>query len=148
MITEQALDIANSLIVKGIIPAKAAEDALHIAIATVNAVDYLLTLSRHIANPEIQRGIAAHLEDIGLSLPFIFTPKNYLEKKMWIDEIVDEVRAVRDTHAAKFGYDLQAIYADLKKSEAEHIAAGHPFIPTPERPALGTALQRTRFAQR
>ena len=50
------------------------------------------------------------------------------------DEIVDEVRAIREAHAAKFGYDLQAIYADLKKSEAEHIAAGHPFIPAPERP--------------
>ena len=79
LITEQALDIANSLIAKGIIPAKAAEDALHIAIATVNGVDYLLTWNcRHIANPEIQRGIAAHLEDIGLSLPFICTPEELL----------------------------------------------------------------------
>ena len=67
---------------------------------------------------------------------------------MWNDEIVDEVRAIRDAHAAKFGYDLQAIYADLKKSEAEHIAAGHPFIPVPERPVLNIALQRTRFAHR
>jgi len=43
---------------------------------------------------------------------------------------------------------LRAIYADLKKSEAEHIAAGHPFISAPERPVPSTALQRTRFAQR
>ena len=65
------------------------------------------------------------------------------------DEIVDEVRAIREAHAAKFGYDLQAIYADLKKSEAEHIAAGHPFIPAPERPVPpNPAWQRTRFAQR
>ncbi len=79
LITEQALDLANSLVAKGIIPAKAAEDALHIAIATVNGVDYLLTWNcRHIANPEIQRGIAAHLEDIGLSLPFICTPEELL----------------------------------------------------------------------
>ena len=79
LITEQALDIANSLIAKGIIPVKAAEDALHIAIATVNGVDYLLTWNcRHIANPEIQRGIAAHLEDIDLSLPFICTPEELL----------------------------------------------------------------------
>jgi len=79
LITEQALDIANSLVEKGIIPAKAAEDALHIAIATVNGVDYLLTWNcRHIANPEIQRGIAAHLEEIGLSLPFICTPEELL----------------------------------------------------------------------
>jgi hypothetical protein len=65
------------------------------------------------------------------------------------DEIVDEVRAIRDAHAAKFGYDLRAIYADLKKSEAEHIAAGHPFVPPPsELPAPSSALQRTRFAHR
>ncbi len=44
LITEQALDIANSLVAKDIIPAKVAEDALHIAIATVNGVDYLLTV--------------------------------------------------------------------------------------------------------
>ena len=66
---------------------------------------------------------------------------------MWNDGIVDEVRAVRDAHAAKFGYDLQAIYADLKKSEAERMAAGHPFIPAPERPVPDTPLQRSRFAQ-
>jgi len=60
------------------------------------------------------------------------------------DEIIDEVRAIRDAHAAKFSYDLRAIYADLKKSEAEHIAAGHPFIPAPsELPAPNSALQWT-----
>lgn len=63
------------------------------------------------------------------------------------DEIVDEVRAVREAHAAKFGYDLRAIYEDLKKSEAAHIAAGHPFIPSPSvLPTPDSALQRTRFA--
>lgn len=68
---------------------------------------------------------------------------------MLSDEIIDEVRAVRDAHAAKFGYDLRAIYADLKRSEAEHIAAGHPFIPSPlELSAPNPALQRTRFARR
>ena len=65
------------------------------------------------------------------------------------DEVVDEVRAIRDAHAAKFGYDLRAIYEDLKKSEAEHIAAGHPFIPAPSSPpAPNSALRRTRFARR
>ncbi len=85
----------------------------------VNAVDYLLTWSRHIANPEIQRGLAAHLEDIGLSLSFICPPKNYLEKKMWNDGIVDEVRAIRDAHAAKFGYDLQYFEARRKKQKTK-----------------------------
>jgi len=65
------------------------------------------------------------------------------------DEIVDEVRAIRDAHAAKFGYSLRAIYADLKKSEAERVAAGHPFVSPPsELPAPNSALQRSRFAHR
>jgi len=65
------------------------------------------------------------------------------------DEIVDEVRAIREAHAAKFGYDLRAIYEDLKKSETEHIAAGHPFVSAPSAlPAPNSALQRIRFAHR
>jgi hypothetical protein len=65
------------------------------------------------------------------------------------DEIIDEVRAIRDAHAAKFGYDLRAIFADLKKSEEERIAAGHPFVPPPsELPMPNSTLQRTRFAHR
>ncbi|MBK7002419.1 MAG: type II toxin-antitoxin system VapC family toxin [Rhodoferax sp.] len=79
LVTEQALNIAESLVERGIIPAKAAEDALHIAIATANGVDYLLTWNcRHIANPEIQRSIAEHLEQLGLFLPFICTPEELL----------------------------------------------------------------------
>jgi hypothetical protein len=48
-------------------------------VATVNDVDYLLTWNcQHIANPEIQRSIAAYLEQIGLFLPFICTPEELL----------------------------------------------------------------------
>ena len=36
---------------------------------------------------------------------------------MWNDEIVEEVRKRREAYAAKFNFDLQAIYEDLKKSE-------------------------------
>jgi len=36
---------------------------------------------------------------------------------MWKDEIVEEVRKVRDEYAAKFDYDLNAIYKDIKKQE-------------------------------
>jgi predicted nucleic acid-binding protein len=78
-ITEQAVDIAEALVTERIVPAKAAEDALHIAIATINRVDYLLTWNcKHIANPEIQRNIARHLEKMGLFLPFICTPEELL----------------------------------------------------------------------
>ncbi len=36
---------------------------------------------------------------------------------MWEDPIVEEVRRIREEHAALFGYDLRAIYDDLKESE-------------------------------
>jgi len=77
--TEQAIDVAQALIDRKIVPFKAAEDALHIAIATINSVDYLLTWNcKHIANPEIQRNIAAYLDTVGLFLPFICTPEELL----------------------------------------------------------------------
>lgn len=36
---------------------------------------------------------------------------------MWHDPIVEEVRKVREAHAAEFNYDLEAIVADLKEKE-------------------------------
>lgn len=36
---------------------------------------------------------------------------------MWVDEIVEEVRKVRDEYAARFDYDLDAIYKDIKEQE-------------------------------
>lgn len=41
------------------------------------------------------------------------------------DPIVDEVRKVREAHAAKFKYDLSAICADLKKKEKD---SNHPVV--------------------
>jgi hypothetical protein len=35
----------------------------------------------------------------------------------WSDPIVDEVRRARDAYAARFNYDLRAIYRDLKAQE-------------------------------
>jgi hypothetical protein len=46
---------------------------------------------------------------------------------MWNDEIVEETRQARDRYAAKFHFDLDAIYCDLKKQE-EH------FISLPPKP--------------
>ena len=36
----------------------------------------------------------------------------------WNDEIVDEVRRVRDEHAEKFNYDIAAICADIRQKQA------------------------------
>lgn len=36
---------------------------------------------------------------------------------MWKDPIVEEVRKVREEHAARFDYDLERIFQDLKEQE-------------------------------
>ena len=78
-INDQASEIAESLLALSIVPKKAAEDALHVAIATAHGMDFLLTWNcRHIANPIIQAQIATHLESIGLLLSFICTPEELL----------------------------------------------------------------------
>lgn len=53
---------------------------------------------------------------------------------MWKDPIVEEVRRVRDAHAARFNYDLRAIYEDYKARER---ASGRQYVCfPPKRPAL------------
>ncbi len=54
---------------------------------------------------------------------------------MWTDPIVDEVRQVREAHAAKFQFDLQAIFQAIK---AEEKASGKQFVSYPPR---RTAMQ-------
>ena len=36
---------------------------------------------------------------------------------MWKDPIVEEIRKIREEHAARFNHDLDAIYRDLKEQE-------------------------------
>ena len=78
-VTQDMIRLAESLIAQAIIPAKAIEDALHIAVSTLHHVDFLVTWNcRHIANPVIQEKIAVYLEQLGLFLPIICTPEELL----------------------------------------------------------------------
>ena len=38
---------------------------------------------------------------------------------MWKDNIVEQVREVRQEYAKRFDYDLDRIYSDLKKQETK-----------------------------
>jgi hypothetical protein len=51
-----------------------------------------------------------------------------------MDSIVQEVRAIREAYAKRFGYDLQAIHRDLKEQEQ---ASGRRVVSLqPRRPKL------------
>jgi hypothetical protein len=49
-----------------------------------------------------------------------------------VDEIVEEIRAVRRVHAAAFGFDIARIVADLRKKDA---ASGDRVVSLPPKPA-------------
>ena len=65
------------------------------------------------------------------------------------DPIVDEVRRVRDAHAARFNYDLDAIFQDIKEREKK---SGLVFVqgvarqPVPNQalPPTGAAISAAR----
>lgn len=51
--------------------------------------------------------------------------------EQWEDEIVEEVRAIRDAHARQFNYDAGAIFDDLLKTQEELKKQGYRFAPLP-----------------
>lgn len=80
--TAAALDLAKALIQAGALPAKAADDALHIAVAATHAVPYLLTWNcRHLANATMRPMIEAVCATKGFKAPIICTPEELLESK-------------------------------------------------------------------
>ena len=71
-ITEEAADLAGQLVTRGAIPSKAIEDALHIAIAAVNGMDYLVTWNfKHIANATMRVNIDTICRQAGYEPPVI-----------------------------------------------------------------------------
>ena len=78
-INETALQLATQLMHRGMIPVRAAEDATHIAIATVHGMDYLLTWNcKHIANARMQKAVAEICRTAGYEPPTICTPEELM----------------------------------------------------------------------
>jgi len=75
----EALSLAQKFLEKGSMPAKAADDAFHIALAAVYGIDYLLTWNcTHIANASIRKTIEALVHEEGFYCPTICTPDELL----------------------------------------------------------------------
>jgi len=63
---------------------------------------------------------------------------------MWEDPIVNEVRRVREEHAARFAYDLDRICAELKEQENE---SGRKYVSYSPRKATPTAVGSPEVAK-
>ena len=76
-------NLGKRLIADKALPPKAATDALHIAVAAVHGIDYLLSWNcKHIANAEMQSVIEKVCEEQGYKCPKICTPEELLGGKI------------------------------------------------------------------
>jgi hypothetical protein len=81
-IKEEAVKLAEELVQAGALPPKAANDALHIAIASIHRVPYLLTWNcRHMANATLRVLIESTCVNRGFKAPIICTPEELMEAK-------------------------------------------------------------------
>ena len=79
-VTEAAITLGERLITGGGLPMKARVDALHIAVAAVHGMDYLLTWNcKHIANPATRKRIEQTCIAAGYAPPILCTPEELLE---------------------------------------------------------------------
>jgi PIN domain len=79
-ITPEAVNLAEKLIKQKAIPRQAAEDALHIAVATVSGMDYLLTWNfKHIANAALRVDVELVCRLNGYEPPVICSPMELME---------------------------------------------------------------------
>jgi hypothetical protein len=76
MISDAATELAELLIQQGAVPEGSEEDALHIAIAAAQGVDYLLTWNfKHINNATTRTLIAKTVEAYGFACPLLCSPE-------------------------------------------------------------------------
>ena len=64
------------------------------------------------------------------------------------DEIIVEVRAIKEALAEESGFDIRRIAEEIRKSEIQSEAEGWKHISAPLQPLPNSAFQRTRFARR
>jgi len=79
-ISDEVKVLAARLVADGGIPAHAEADALHVATASVHAMDYLLTWNcKHLANAAHRQQIETLVDAAGYVCPVICTPEELLE---------------------------------------------------------------------
>ena len=78
-LSAEAIELAKAFVAEGVFPERASEDALHVAVAAVNGMDFLLTWNcRHIANAETVRATDAVCRANGYEMPEICTPEELM----------------------------------------------------------------------
>jgi len=78
-VNETALYLGSQLVDAGAIPSKVANDAVHIAVASVHNMDFLMTWNcSHMANAEISSRVQKIVHAHGFVCPIICTPEELM----------------------------------------------------------------------
>ena len=78
-VTPEAGALAQAILACGVLPSSAARDAVHVAVAAIHRVDYLLTWNcKHLANAQIMRKIESVCQAHGHRMPIICTPEELM----------------------------------------------------------------------
>ena len=79
-VTEKMVALAQGFVDRQVMPKQVGGDALHVAMATVARVDYMLTWNvKHLANPNKAQLLNAVCLDFGLVPPRILRPDDMME---------------------------------------------------------------------
>lgn len=78
-VTEEAEQLASYLVNSGVLPSKALGDALHLAAATANGIEYLVIWNlKHLAGAIVRRRLENTLRSRGYDPPTICPPEELL----------------------------------------------------------------------
>jgi hypothetical protein len=79
-VSDEVIEFAELLLQAGVVPAKVHSDAIHIAVAAMNHIAYLVTWNcAHIANATVRGKIEGTCRAAGLQAPVICTPEELME---------------------------------------------------------------------
>lgn len=79
-LNESVLVLAKTLVTENVIPKQYGEDALHISLATIHGIDYLVSWNcKHIANAHIRTRLENIIQKNGYVPPVICTPEELME---------------------------------------------------------------------
>jgi hypothetical protein len=82
-VTNGVAELANRLVSEGAMPKEAADDAMHLALATVHEMDYLLTWNcRHLDNAERKPLLRSVCAIAGHRCPEICTPQELMGEEL------------------------------------------------------------------
>ena len=78
-IAAEAESLASALLAANAVPANSARDALHVAIAATQGIDYLITWNfRHINNASTRTMVVSVVSDFGLVCPVLCSPEELM----------------------------------------------------------------------